>query len=68
MHIAPGTIASYGPFVCGDGKVVFLGVRNERERVRFCKQIPVAPQLATDPRFASNSSRGTLSVAPAALD
>ncbi|PLS85619.1 MAG: carnitine dehydratase [Actinobacteria bacterium] len=50
-------IAPYGPFSCGDGKTVFLGIQNEREWVRFCEQVLERPELATDPRFDSNSKR-----------
>ena len=50
-------IAPYGPFEAGDGKVVFLGLQNEREWVRFCEGVLERPELATDPRFDSNSGR-----------
>ncbi|MFK5582465.1 CaiB/BaiF CoA transferase family protein [Serinicoccus sp. LYQ131] len=50
-------IAPYGPFRCGDGEQVFLGIQNEREWARFCEQVLGAPDLATDPRFERNSQR-----------
>lgn len=50
-------IAPYGPFVCGDGKTIFLGIQNEREWVRFCEQVLERPELAADSRFDSNSKR-----------
>ncbi|MCX5435631.1 CoA transferase [Streptomyces sp. NBC_00117] len=50
-------IAPYGPFQCGDGEQVFLGLQNEREWATFCEQILHDPALAADPRFARNSSR-----------
>ena len=50
-------IAPYGPFEAGDGKVVFLGLQNEREWVEFCEAVLERPELATDPRFDSNSAR-----------
>jgi itaconate CoA-transferase len=50
-------IAPYGPYAAGDGKVVYLGIQNEREWVRFCEQVLEKPALAGDPRFTSNSSR-----------
>jgi itaconate CoA-transferase len=34
-----------------------LGLQNEREWVAFCTQVLRRPELATDPRFASNSRR-----------
>jgi crotonobetainyl-CoA:carnitine CoA-transferase CaiB-like acyl-CoA transferase len=50
-------IAPYGPYPAGDGKVVYLGLQNEREWARFCQEVLERPELAADPRFASNSAR-----------
>lgn len=50
-------IAPYGPFRCGDGEQVFLGIQNEREWALFCEQVLGAPELATHPRFERNSLR-----------
>lgn len=50
-------IAPYGPFHCGDGQQVFLGIQNEREWQTFCEQVLGNPALATDPRFERNSLR-----------
>jgi itaconate CoA-transferase len=50
-------IAPYGPFECGDGEVIFLGIQNEREWERFCEVVLEQPVLARDERFASNSER-----------
>jgi itaconate CoA-transferase len=50
-------IAPYGPFRCGDGEQVFLGIQNEREWARFCEQVLGTPELASDPRFERNSLR-----------
>lgn len=50
-------IAPYGPFTSGDGKIVYLGIQNEREWRSFCETVLRQPKLAADPRFASNSSR-----------
>jgi itaconate CoA-transferase len=50
-------IAPYGPFEAGDGRVVFLGLQNEREWVEFCEAVLERPELATDPRFDTNSRR-----------
>lgn len=50
-------IAPYGPFVCGDGEVIFLGIQNEREWKRFCEIVLEQSALAEDERFASNSER-----------
>ena len=51
------TIYPYGPFPAGDGKVVMLGLQNEREWVAFCDKVLQQPELAQDARFASNSKR-----------
>ncbi len=50
-------IVPYGPFECGDGEVVFLGIQNEREWENFCEAVLGQPALAGDGRFASNSER-----------
>jgi itaconate CoA-transferase len=54
---AHATIYPYGPFPAGDGKIVMLGLQNEREWAIFCDQVLGAPALAADERFASNSKR-----------
>ena len=54
---AHAAIAPYGPFPAGDGKIVYLGLQNEREWARFCGQVLDRPDLATDERFSSNSRR-----------
>ncbi|QGZ65138.1 CaiB/BaiF CoA transferase family protein [Paraburkholderia acidisoli] len=51
------TIYPYGPFKAGDGKVVMLGLQNEREWVSFCETVIRQPELATDARFSANSRR-----------
>ncbi len=54
---AHATIYPYGPFATGDGKTVMLGLQNEREWVEFCSKVLLRPELATDPRYASNALR-----------
>jgi len=54
---AHATIYPYGPFPAGDGKTVMLGLQNEREWELFCEAVLQRPELARDPRFASNSKR-----------
>jgi len=49
-------IAPYGPFAVSDG-VVFLGIQNEREWVRFCADVLAQPRLVTDARFVTNAER-----------
>ncbi|HEX5974748.1 MAG TPA: CaiB/BaiF CoA-transferase family protein [Rubrobacteraceae bacterium] len=50
-------IAPYGPFRCGDGEVIFLGIQNEREWERFCEVVLGRPEMANDELFTSNSER-----------
>jgi itaconate CoA-transferase len=50
-------IAPYGPFECGDGQTVFLGIQNEREWKRFCDEVLGREELAEDYRFDTNSRR-----------
>jgi itaconate CoA-transferase len=54
---AHATIYPYGPFAAGDGKLLILGVQNEREWQLFCRQVLDRPELADDARYASNASR-----------
>jgi itaconate CoA-transferase len=54
------SISPYGPYAAGGGKEkgqVFLGLQNDREWVVFCDQVLGRPELATDPRFVTNSDR-----------
>jgi crotonobetainyl-CoA:carnitine CoA-transferase CaiB-like acyl-CoA transferase len=39
----------YGPFPAGDGRIVMLGLQNEREWRLFCEQVLGQPGLADDP-------------------
>lgn len=54
---AHATIYPYGPFTAGDGRVVMLGLQNEREWKVFCDVVLRLPDLATDPRFDANVRR-----------
>ena len=54
---AHATIYPYGPFSAGDGKVVMLGLQNEREWQVFCAKVVEQPELARDARCASNALR-----------
>ncbi|MET0961749.1 MAG: CaiB/BaiF CoA-transferase family protein [Noviherbaspirillum sp.] len=51
------TIYPYGPFPAGDGKVIMLGLQNEREWAVFCSKVLLQPELATDARFNTNALR-----------
>src|SRR5918994_952117 len=50
-------IAPYGPFGCGDGEVIFLGIQNEREWKKFCEEVLGREGMAEDHRFDKNSRR-----------
>jgi len=54
---AHATIYPYGPFATGDGKLLILGVQNEREWQLFCHQVLDRPELADDARYSSNARR-----------
>jgi itaconate CoA-transferase len=54
---AHATIYPYGPFPAGDGKLVMLGLQNEREWQIFCAEVLAQPELVADERFASNARR-----------
>jgi crotonobetainyl-CoA:carnitine CoA-transferase CaiB-like acyl-CoA transferase len=55
---AHATIYPYGPFECGEGTVMF-GIQNEREFANFCQKVLGNGDLASDPRFSTNSARVT---------
>lgn len=50
-------IAPYGPFECGDGQTIFLGIQNEREWKKFCEEVLGQEQMAEDERFDTNTKR-----------
>ena len=50
------TIAPYGPFRTRDGALV-VAVQSNREWVEFCVHVLRQPELAEDPRFATNALR-----------
>lgn len=54
---AHATIFPYGPFKAGDGRIVMLGVQNEREWATFCRVVLQQPELAGDSRFDTNPKR-----------
>ena len=54
---AHATIAPYELFVSADGTEIFLAIQNAREWSRFCEQVLARPDVADDPRFATNSAR-----------
>src|SRR6185369_9427739 len=56
------TIYPCGPFPAGDGKVVMLGLQNEREWAAFCEKVLLQPALANEERFSTNSKRSAARV------
>ena len=53
------TIYPYGPFPAGDGKIVMLGLQNEREWAVFCDKVLEQPDLKSDARFSSSTRRSS---------
>jgi itaconate CoA-transferase len=51
------SIAPYGPYFTGDGKQINIGIQNEREWRQFCALVLLNREIASDPRFDSNSKR-----------
>lgn len=51
------SIYPYGPFRCGDGGSVILGIQNEREWAVFCEKVLGDASIATDSRFEANARR-----------
>ena len=51
------SIAPYGPFRCGDGRTVYLGIQNAREWTRFCADVIGRTDMAEDERFRTNPLR-----------
>ncbi|BBZ76876.1 CoA transferase [Mycolicibacterium anyangense] len=50
-------VAPYGAYETSDGQTVVLGTTNDHEWQRLAREIIDRPDLADDPRFASNSDR-----------
>jgi crotonobetainyl-CoA:carnitine CoA-transferase CaiB-like acyl-CoA transferase len=54
---AHSTIYPYGPFTAKDGKVVMMGIQNDREWRRFCAMFLGDADLAGRPEFSTNTAR-----------
>ncbi|WP_280507610.1 CaiB/BaiF CoA transferase family protein [Nocardia flavorosea] len=50
-------VAPYGAYPTRDGQIVVLGTTNDREWQRLAGELLARPDLARDPRFASNAGR-----------
>jgi itaconate CoA-transferase len=57
-------IVPYGPYSVGDGRSINIGVQTQAQWERLCEVVLERPDLAHDPRFATNelrvSNRGQL--------
>ena len=51
------TIHPYRAYAAKDGSQVLISIQNEREFRDFCAAVLARPELADDPRFASNVAR-----------
>ena len=51
------TIAPYGAYCCGDGKMLLISIQNEREWVRLCAEVLEQAGLSDDPKFNTNVNR-----------
>lgn len=51
------SIAPYGAFALADGHTMVISIQNEREWRNLCAEVLERPELAEDPRFASNTLR-----------
>lgn len=57
IGMAHPSIAPYGVFTCNDGKQVLISIQSDREFAKFADRFIGKPELATDPRFATNVAR-----------
>jgi crotonobetainyl-CoA:carnitine CoA-transferase CaiB-like acyl-CoA transferase len=55
--LAHASIYPYRPFVCKSGGAVVISIQQNSEWSRFCSQVLERPELFSDMRFTSNSSR-----------
>jgi formyl-CoA transferase len=53
---AHATIAPYGPYRSADG-IVLIAIQNAPEWLSLCTHLLAGPEIAADPRFATNSAR-----------
>ncbi|HLR93282.1 MAG TPA: CaiB/BaiF CoA-transferase family protein [Jiangellaceae bacterium] len=57
LGMSSPAVAPYGAFTTADGQTVVLGTTNDREWDRLAREVIGRPDLADDPRFASNAAR-----------
>lgn len=51
------TVAPYGVFDTADGTPILISIQNDREWATFARKIIARPDLATDPKMATNIAR-----------
>ncbi len=59
VGLAHPSIAPYGGFTTADGTTLLIAVQSDREWVTLCETVLGQPELAHDPRFATNKARVT---------
>jgi itaconate CoA-transferase len=57
LGVGSPAVAPYGAFPTRDGQTVVLGTTNDREWQRVAREIIDRPDLADDPRLATNTGR-----------
>lgn len=57
IGMAHPSIAPYGVFTAGDGAQILLSIQSDREWKKLCIDFLDQPDLADDPRFATNVAR-----------
>jgi len=57
VGINHATISPYGAYGCADGLDIVIAIQNEREWLRFCRQVLGDESLASDARLKSNQRR-----------
>jgi formyl-CoA transferase len=57
LGLSHPTVGPYGVFDTADGAPILISVQNDREWTAFCSKVLGRPELATDPRFATNLVR-----------
>ena len=57
IGLSHSSLAPYGVFETADKVPILISIQNDREWAVFCAKVLGRPELARDPRFASNPAR-----------
>jgi formyl-CoA transferase len=57
IGLAHPSIAPYGVFTTRDGRALLISIQNDHEWKALCDGVLGRPELASDPRFATNVRR-----------